>query len=881
MFSPGRWFRRLLALVGRRRREAEMEEEMRLHLEHRTRQNIAAGMAPVAARREAVLQFGHVEGIKERCREQAGFPWLEQLAGDLRLAGRMLKKSPGFAAMTIAILGLGIGASTALFTMVNALMLRPLAVTEPGDLVLPHVEGDPGFSYPVYRRLRDGAQSLSGLAASQNGTTRRALQGSGGVSESIQTQAVSGNFFPVLGVSAQLGRALSPEDDRVGMTATAVLGDAFWRRHFGGDRAVLGRLIEVDGVRLTVVGVMPPGFAGFEVGLRPDLWWPMHSLTETDPPRRNGSTRLTDEGWDWLHMVGRLEPGVDREQARAELRIIYERQPGRSPVRPLDLDRAKTGYTQVRRQLSQPLLVLSAAVTVVLLVACINLAGLLLVRGAARGRELAVRAALGAGRGRLARQLFTESLLLALMGGGLGLLLARSGTRFLSRYLPPRASAFDLQPDGRVLLFALAVSALTGVAFGLVPCLRGSRVDLATAMKDRGRHQRGRRWRLDHVLVVAQIAISMILLSGAGLFVRTLRNLHAVELGFHPESVVSFSLEFGRSYDAARRADVHRRLLQSLETLPGVRSATVAAGGLLSGEGLSTQLAVDGDTPGRTVRAQFVVVGPRFFETLGIPLLRGEELNTRRQALLAPGTLKEVVIGERMARQLFPGTDPLGRVMRRGADAPPMRIVAVAVDAKYRTPRENTPLEYYLPYFGGVMGFPMTVYLRSVAPPPMTDIAALVRAVDPAVTVTGLRTLEDVVDDTLVRERLLAQFATCFGVFTLLLASLGLYWVLSHGVVRRARELGVRVALGATVGDTVALVLRQGLTAALIGCALGMGAALAFTRLVQSFLYEVSPADPLTYAVTALLLLATAALACCLPARRAAKVDPMVAMRAE
>lgn len=897
---------RLRALFRRDQLDAEMAEEMRAHLQRQAAENESRGMSAVEARYAARRQFGGAEQLKERARDERGFVWLEQTMQDLRYAARQLRKNPGFTLVTVLILAIGIGANTAMFTLLNAVLLRPLPVPRPQELVVARKNpGDASFSYRSYERFREGLRSLTDLAVAQNHTTRRWMVASDlGATEPepVATQVVSGNFFSVLGVSAVVGRSLTPDDDRPDASQGAVvLSEVFWRRRFGADPAVLGKTIRLDAGLLTIVGVMPAGFHGFNPGVQPDLWWPIRLFSQVDRDAAGKTNVLASEGWEWLVMFGRLAPGGTRDAARAELDAAYrreldlfaaerlsrwtEKQRQEHFARRLELDGAAAGYTRVRERFKQPITILTIVVGVVLLIACANVAGLLLARGTVRQREFAVRTALGAGRGRLVRQLVTESVLLALIGGACGLVLAHWGTAFLGSYLPASTGNFDFAPDTRVLLFTTAASLLTGILFGLLPAWRSSRVELATAMKLQS-EQAGARARLNAALVVAQIALSVALLAGAGLFVRTLRNLRAADFGFKPTHVALFSLESAVSYNDDQRAAIHRRLLDALSAAPGVRSATLANAGLMSGDSMGYRFGVEGYTPApdEEMRGQIVVVGPRFFETLGIPVLRGREFTTAEASGAPDESARKVVIGEKLARRFFGDVDPIGRTLRHGLNpGTAFEVVGVAKDTKYRNVREQTPFAYYLPYGPGGRGFTMSFYVRTQDDPAAlaANVRALVRQIDPQLGVRDLRTLDAVVDDTLVQERVVAQLGGFFSGFALVLASLGLYGVLSYGVAQRTREIGVRMALGATSHQVVQIVLRQGLALVVLGCVLGLAAALGLTRFVTTLLYGVKPADPLTFVAVAALLTAVTLVACWLPARRATKVDPMTALRAE
>ena len=637
----------------------------------------------------------------------------------------------------------------------------------------------------------------------------------------------------------------------------------------------------------------------------------MHAFPQVENDARS-LERLRDEGWEWALILGRLAAGVTREQAGAELQTIFQRQrvtfAAERPkwtdkqrrdylARTIELRPGGSGYTSLRQHLARPLSILAIIVGLVLLIACANLAGLLLARGAVRQRELAVRVALGAGRGRLVRQLLTESLLLAFVGGLGGVLLAHWGTAFLAGYLPQRNATLDLRPDGIVLLFAFALSALAGVLFGLLPALRMGETALMAASKTL---PTGTRSRLKPALVVAQIALSVALLAGAGLFVRSLQKLKSVDLGFRPENLVGFRLEFSRNHNARQRADVHKRLLDSLSALPEVRSATVTGAGLFSGDGFGIRVGPEGYTPqeDEDMRALVVVAGPRFFSTFSIPLRAGREFNAADESLSTtttasatgavptpPNTPRVAVVGESFALRFFGTTNVVGRTVRFGLNnqQPPLEIVGVAADIKYRTVREKPEMQIYVPYFGGVMNVPMTMRVATGTEPRAlaANVRALVKQIDPRIDVADLRLMSDVIDESLTQERVVAELGAFFSVFALTLACLGLYGVLSYGVAQRTREIGVRMALGARSADVLRLVVGEGVKLALIGTFVGVVLAVATTHLVAKFLYDVTPGDPVTFFGVALLLLGVALIAAWIPARRAARIQPIEALRTE
>jgi predicted permease len=546
-----------------------------------------------------------------------------------------------------------------------------------------------------------------------------------------------------------------------------------------------------------------------------------------------------------------------------------------------------------RREFREPLALLMTAVGIVLLIASANLAGLQLARGAARRREFTVRAALGAGRRRIVRQLLTESVLLALMGGAGGLLFARWGTAFLANFLAQSDAPVALTPDSRALSFTIVTSLMTAAVFGLAPAWRFSRPDLIAAIKDQGSAQSGpSRGRLQSMLIIAQVALSVLLLAGASLFTHTLRNLRTLDFGFRSDNLVTFSVDPGRwRPDATQLEVLQRRLLMELETLPGIRSVSIGGAGVLTGNGISMDVSVDGysPAPGEEMRTWAILAGPRFFETMQIPVLRGREFTRSDEPNAAPGAAMShatvAILGEAMARRFFGDSDPIGRYFTvEGENKVRVEIVGVARDTTYSPNlRKQTPLEFYVPYFGSGIRMPPTFYLRAdrAAVTLTGDIRRILAHVEPRLKLRELRSMNEVIDRLLLRERIIAQLIGFFSGFALLLTCLGLYGLLAFRVTQSTREIGVRMALGATLGNVIALPIRQGLALVLCGGVLGLVAALLGTRFVAALLYGVKPTDPLTYATVSLVLLAAACLASWLPARRAASVDPMVALRYE
>ncbi len=901
------------ALFRKSQLDADMVEEMRAHIELRTQENIEAGLNPEEARNAALRQFGRTESIQETCRDQRGVTWLENLVHDVRYGARQLRRNPGFTAAAVLTLALGIGANTAIFTVANALLFRSLPVREPEELVQAVVADDSGrpeytFSFPLYEQLRDGAHGLSGLfAAGGIGLKDTLVVPSLGNTETeyVRGQPVSGNFFSVLRVPPLIGRTITSEDDRPQQPqAVAVISHSYWQRRFGADPSVIGKPVTFKGLPFNIVGVTPPGFFGFQPGENPDLWWPIQMAPQVD--RDPNGWRLK-EGSSWLRLMGRLAPEIGRGQAGAELKVAYQHyrnelvgahasdwpseQQQRALASELELRPGHAGWTRLRDRSSVALSILTAVVAMVLVIGCTNVASLLLVRSASRAREFSVRNALGAGRARLVRQLLTESVLLAVSGGLCGLLLAQLGTRALLALMSLDADpiSFSIAPDARVLVFTTGIALATGMLFGLGPALRASRMDVASVLRGAvvSRAGNASRQRLQQSLVVAQVALSLMLLVGAGLFVRTLRNLKHLDLGFNRANVVQFDLDFGPGVGAKQRAALYREVLTGLEALPEVQSASLYGFGLLSGNGWHERVVADGQdpAPGEELDCQATLVGQKFLETLGFRMLSGRDFTPQDEwAASFTNAPWPAVINQAMARRYFGDADPVGRRLHfPGRPDQKFEIIALVKDAKYDSLRQDSPPTFYVPSPLNPYQ-PMTLVVRTRATPAaltLPRVQQAMRQVFAPARVEGFRTLEAVVDESVRQERVVAETGSFFSLLSLALACLGLYGVLSFAVVQRTREIGVRVALGAQRSDVLSLIVAKGLKLALIGAVIGIAGGLALTRLVSTLLYGVTPTDPVTFAGVLGLLLVIAFFASWLPARRAAHVDPMEALRAE
>jgi predicted permease len=838
----------------------------------------------------------------------------DEMFQDLRYGARLMLKSKMFTLVAVLSLALGIGANTAIFSLINALMLRTLPVKDARELALFSVARAQGPDYfltrQFYEMVRDRNQSFTGVIATGNvGLTRLTAPepGAGGAVESVQRQDVSGNFFSVLGVGAVVGRTLTEADDNpANPEPAAVISHEFWQRRFGLDPAVVGRRITLNNAVFTIVGVAPPGFFGIEVGTRPELWTPIKALNNPNLGQRIAWTE---------HVMGRLRPGVSLAQAQAEMDVFFRQHldelagahganwtPAarqRHFETRVRLEAGSAGWTMLRWQFRTPLLILMMTVALVLLIACVNIANLLLARAASRRKEIAVRLSLGAGRFRLVRQLLTESLLLAALGGAAGLLFARMCLRALVVYLPQQTrSVLDVSLDARALMFTLAVSILTGLLFGLAPAWQATRLDLTSSLKDQIGASAGRlRMALNKLLVVTQVALSLSLLIGAGLFVRSLRNLRSLDAGINYENIVQFSIDPGGGYDVAQRANLYKQMLARLEALPGASSATFSTGGLLSGDLMALNVTVPGYTPApdENMACNSLTVGPRFFETMKMPLLAGRDFGPQDERPASSGNnpgfkgfnqsqnLAEApplpaVINQAMARYFFGQQTPIGKRFTVRLTGQLYEIIGVVKDSKYMNLREHPPRAYYT--YGSFRG---TFQLRMDGDPAgyAAAIHRLAREIDPQLQVVRLRTMKDVVDDSLAQERFIAQIAGAFSLLALLLACVGLYGVMSYAVTRRTNEIGVRMALGARGADVVRMVMKETMLLVTVGMAIGLGAALAAMRLISTLLFGLSPDDPVTIAAAALLMIVTAALAGYLPARRAARVDPMAALRCE
>ena len=992
----------------RKRMLEDLDQDIREHIERETQDNMEHGLSPEEARYAALRKFGNVMRVKEDTRAVWSVVWLEQLLQDIRFGLRTLRKSPGFAAVAILTLALGIGANTAIFSLIDAVMLRSLPVQNPSQLVLlkwrarnaPNIHGyqsagdcptdlrfgaqNPSgcsFSEPLFRKIA-GENVFSGTAAFA-GAGRLALTGNGPATV-ISGQLVSGDFFRTMGLKPAAGRLLDTPDDTPSAAAVAVLNYGYWQGAFGGALDVVGRTIELNSVPFTIVGVAEQRFTGIAPGSDFDVWLPLSDGQRIGTDAFRWNDRQGDVGFWWITVIGRLKPGTPLAQMQAIVSSLFQNEmihgsvplfrggeiagppaasqagappqpaPGRTPVQirrpppggakpqpagnqmvvmagpqgapppgapvpsepaggpktlstPADnpevtLVPAQSGLTGSRTRYSDPLYVLMLAVGIILLIACANVAGLMLARAASRHKEMTVRLALGAGRTRIVRQVLTESVMLSALGGALGILFAYWGAHTIISFVSsnqPRPLGFATGIDMRVLGFTIAVSLLTGILFGMVPASRSARVNLAPTLKDgEGSsaslgHGRGKWFSMSNALVVAQVALAIVVLVGAGLLVRTLQNLRSIDIGFDSHNILIFSINPELvGYKSAQVDSFYRDLQGRLSETPGVKSASYSRGPLLSGNLMMTMFHWPGTPQDQESEADTLGVGPNFFETLHIPFLAGRgfspsdfKLSATNDGASPTSAPTPVIVNQAFVQKYLGKENPLGKRFgetpgdANGPARPGYEIIGVVRDAKYNELRREIHATMYTPQSDGGASFELRTAGDPLAIlPAVREVVAQVNANLPLFDV---KTESEQIDRLLFQERLVARLSGFFGLLALVLACVGLYGLLSYEVSRRTREIGIRMALGAQPASVLKLVLRQGIVLAIVGAAVGIGVALGVTRYLASMLYDVHANDPLTMiAVTALLTLVALA-ACYIPARRAMRVDPMVALRYE
>lgn len=915
-------FRKVQWWLQRRRKEEELHEELEFHLAEEVDERRADGMSADEATWAARRDLGNATLLRENARTLWSWMLLEQLAQDVRYGLRGMFKNRMFTALAALSLALGIGANTSIYSFMDSILLRSLPVADPASLivvkwrsgpinrengagfVLHSIDGstyrDPSgvsaaiFPFPAFERVREvSAPVLSSLFAHKAAGSVNVIIN--GQAELVGGQYVSGDFFRGLAVMPAAGRLIHGDDDRAGAAPVVVLSAGYSQRRFGDAASAVGQAILINNVNFMVIGVAPPGFFGVDPASAPQVYLPMRSSLLFQP---GTGQAFIDPNYYWVEMMGRLKPGVDLAQAQAALAGPFAQWVAstvtddgeRANLPALRLEEGAAGLDSLRRQYSKPLYVLLAMVGLILAIACANTANLLLARSAARAREIAVRLSLGAGRWRIVRQLLTESVLLAALSGALGILIAVVGMRVLTQLLANGEEAFTLHAElnWHVLLVTLALSLACGVLFGLAPALQATRPALMPRLRDRSVSESGVRLRaprlsLTHVLVVAQIATSLVLLVAAGLFVRTLSNLQSVSLGFNRDNVLLFDVNAPQAgYPKPRVADFYADLRRRLREVPGVRDVTLSHASLIRA-GRSYPITINGQP---TQDSRILWTGPRFFTTMQIPIMRGREITENDRE----GTVPVAVVSELFARTNFGEADPVGRRievgdgMTRGVPRV-LEIVGVAANARYGRLKGQVPPVVYVSY--GQIPAPrlagVTYALRTQSDP--LGYAATVRRIvhdaDGRVPVTNLKTQTADIDQTINQEIVFARLCSAFAILALTIACVGLYATMAYAAARRTNEIGLRLALGAGRGAVIWMMLRDVCVLAAVGLAIGASVALASSRLIESFLFETKPNDPRAVALATTILLISALAAGYGPARRASRVDPLTALRHE
>jgi predicted permease len=868
--------------LWRRRQDEDLEEEIQSHLKMAMRDRMDRGETAEEAKNSALREFGNVGLIKEVTRDMWGWRSLEQLAQDLRFGARVLAKRPGFTLVAIITLALGIGANTAIFSVVNTVLLQPLPYKDADRLVMvwedasqqgfPHNSTTPAnfIDWREQNRVFEGMAAIGRESFNLTGV---------GEPEKIDGRRVSANLFDLLGVEPHLGRAFLPEEDRPGAGRVVILSYGLWQRRFGSDINIIEKPLTLNGEIFTVVGVMPPRFQ-----------FPSREV-EVWVPIAFDSREAANRGRHFLEVIARTKPGITLQEAQAEMDAIAARLQRQYPDTNTSTSSAVISlHEQVVGDIKPALLVLLGAVGLVLLIACANVANLLLARAAVRQKEIAIRIALGAGRLRLMRQFLAESVLLAVLGGGVGLLLALWGVSLLKAFIPQNISqAQAVTVDAKVLGFTLAVSLLTGLIFGLAPMTQASKFDLNETLKEGGRDSgagsRGNRIR--GLLVITEVAISLILLVGAGLLINSFMRLRHIDPGFRADNLLTMRIVLPqlKYADHRRRSAFYTDLIRRVEALPGVQSAAVTNWIPLVLQGDTVGICIEGrPDPGPAERPDVVtrVVSPHYFATMGIELLQGHEFGEQNRV----GSRPVVVISETMARRLWPGEDPVGKRITPGRPDNPdnwCEIIGVVKDVRQFQLDADPKPQMYFTYEQAGFFAPNHLVVRTNVEP--QSLAATVRGtvweIDKDQPVSNISTMEEVLSESVARQRFSTLLLGIFAAVALVLAAVGIYGVMSYSVAQRTREIGIRLALGAQSRDVLKLVIIQGMRLASVGVTVGLIGALALTRLMRSLLFGVSATDPLTFGAIAFVLTGVALLACYVPARRATKVDQMIALRYE
>jgi predicted permease len=921
---------RMKSLFATQAQDRELNEELHAHLEFLVEEKRRQGMTEEEARRAASLHFGNIAQTEETYREARGLHFLETLLQDLRYALRMLRRSPGFAAVVVISLALGIGANTAIFSAIDAVMLRMLPVEEPQQLVMlqwhaskwpeKYVEDLEGssfgdehsgqssysFTYAQYQQFKNQNHvftSTFAFAANSDAVN----VGIDGRAESAVIQGVSGNYFAGLGTQAVIGRTILPEDDQESAQATVVISNRFWKQRLGENRDVAGKTIIVNGIPMAIVGVAPPDFFGLEPGSSPDLFIPLAKYSAEQArqgPTYNGLTFLTDPKLWWAGVVGRLRPGVSVQQAQAELQVMFDQDlntivPTPLPVKPaLQVVPVKQGLDSLRRQFSSSLLLLMMMVGAVLLIACGNVASLLLTRASARQHEIAVRLSLGARRIRLIRQLLTESVLLASCGGLLGLLIAKWAGRVLLALLSSGRAEINLSLnlDSRVLVFTALVCVVSGILFGLAPALRATRTDLLSSLKQPASGSSRRRFATGKILVAGQVALCLLLLVSAGLMLRTLSVLQGQDLGFNRQNILLFSVRPGlNGYKTTQLDDFYLEMQRRIQRIPGVEAVTFSDRNAIGAGSGSTSAKVPGYTDsGRGADFYRHIVGPDYFQTLAIPIRLGRAIGAQdtHTAPLA------AVVNQKFVDKYMHGENAVGHEIVFATKHPARyQIVGVASDVKYSRIRDEVPPTVYFPHtqiFAATGGYQQDApgfswpFMTFAVKSPLAGQASLLSAIrseltalDKNVPMVDVKTETQVVAQVLFLDRTFAALSSAFGFLALMLACIGLYGTMAYAVARKTNEIGIRMALGAGRATILSMVMRETALIVLAGVFAGLPAAWAASNLLKARLFGLTPHDPWSIALAVAATLAVTAFAGYIPARRASRVDPIVALRYE